>query len=644
MEKLPFTGERVVPDSMGSLDRTYLEHMARYNFALKHISGSVLDAACGSGYGTKMLGAEGVDVSEEAVNFAKERYGIKAEVCDLEKDFPPNLWDTVVSFETIEHLEDPNLFLERASKHSKRFIFSIPLNNPSRFHKQVYSLKQAKELIYKYFNTVEWYEQTGTEIKKLQSEKPTFLIGLATNKDQPMVDLVVVSHNSKKDLQVFVPSIIENTVNCNLLVIDNSDQEETKEYVKELKGIFVENKGYGSACNAGARLGKSDFVVFMNSDLKVDKGWLEDLLLPFNEEKVGIVGARLFSRAGIEYPTPEKDMAIGCVFAMRRSVYEELGGFDETFFLFFEETDMCRRAVNAGYKVVRSEAKITHFAPNFLPDIENNPFLKKCWDESKAYFFKKHGVTETQIKKDKKVLIGMPSGSGLVSAYTVDGLFKLQRPCPTSLLIIERQAVDVARNYLIETAIKLQVDYLLFVDDDGVLPADTLVKMLEDDKDIVGAPMMTRSAREDGKHKLCVFEKYDFYIGDGKTVNKYRPIEKLDAASGYLRSVDAIGGACMLVKREVFEALFTKHNGRPFEYVYEVHETKEHGVTLRNLSEDMCFSERAKNEGFEIWVDTRIRPVHLGKPKFVRFEQEGENLPALVEPLKGGVTLSENLK
>jgi glycosyltransferase involved in cell wall biosynthesis len=246
---------------------------------------------------------------------------------------------------------------------------------------------------------------------------------------------------------------------------------------------------------------------------------------------------------------------------------------------------------------------------------------------------------------NKKILIGIPCGSGSMPAYVVDGLFKLTRPYDTSLLIIERQSVDAARNYIMEMAIRLQVDYLLFADDDGVLPTDTLVKMVEDDKDIVGAPMMTRNVRDNGKHALCVFEKYDFYIGDGKNINKYRSMSGFDTSGGqHLFSVDAIGGACMLIKRECFEALWKKHNGRPFEFIHETHVTKEHGVTLRNISEDMCFSERAKEEGFEIFIDTRIRPVHLGKPKFVRFEQEDENLIPIGEPIKGAAILSEGLK
>ena len=246
--------------------------------------------------------------------------------------------------------------------------------------------------------------------------------------------------------------------------------------------------------------------------------------------------------------------------------------------------------------------------------------------------------------QNKKCLIGMPCGSGLVPAYAVDGLFKLNRPLPVSLLIIERQSVDAARNFIIEMAVKMQADYIFFVDDDGVLPADALEKLIEDDKDIVGAPMLTRNARDNGKHALCVFEKFDFYIGDGKTINKYRSIEKFDPEKGHLQQVDGIGGACFLIKRAAFEALFVKHNGTPFEFLHETHITKEHGVTLRNISEDMTFCERAREEGFAIWVDTRVRPVHLGKPKFVRFEMEGENLPPLNEPIKGGITLSENLK
>jgi SAM-dependent methyltransferase len=182
-----FTGERVVPKDMSENDITLAEHLARYNFVLPYVkNNSVLDAACGSGYGSKKMAVEGgarvvfgVDVDPETVKYAQEEYCVKASLCDLESQFPSGDYDVIVSFETIEHLEDPDFFLSQVALHGKKFIFSIPLDNPSKFHKQVYSLNQARELISKYFQRVLWYSQTYTEIKPLTNQQPTFLVGVA---------------------------------------------------------------------------------------------------------------------------------------------------------------------------------------------------------------------------------------------------------------------------------------------------------------------------------------------------------------------------------------------------------------------------------------------------------------------------------
>jgi O-antigen biosynthesis protein len=202
-------------------------------------------------------------------------------------------------------------------------------------------------------------------------------------------DLVLVSHNSKEDLERFLPSIKEHTSDYNLVIVDNGSNVPTLAYLKncEAKVIYQENKGYGAGCNAGAKNGNSEFIVFLNCDLLASKNWLTELLKPFEDEKTAITGARLFDLQGKEYPTPESNMAIGCCFAIRRKVFEELGGFDENFFLFFEETDLCMRALKAGYWVKRSEAQLTHFHPHFPPF---GPELQKHWDKSQMYFWKKH--------------------------------------------------------------------------------------------------------------------------------------------------------------------------------------------------------------------------------------------------------------
>ena len=178
---LEWTGERVVPNKMSENDMTLKQHLARYRFALDYCKGKVvLDAACGTGYGSALLkevarNVEGADIDSKTIEYAKEHYpGIIFHTCDLEVDFveirPDWYYNVVVSFETIEHLKNPHHFLRHVAKHLESFIFSIPLNNPSKFHKQVYSLEQAQNLIYKYFTTVEWIEQTETEISPFNKE------------------------------------------------------------------------------------------------------------------------------------------------------------------------------------------------------------------------------------------------------------------------------------------------------------------------------------------------------------------------------------------------------------------------------------------------------------------------------------------
>jgi len=110
---LEFTGERFTPECVREI---WYEHYHRYVFARGLVTGrKVLDAACGEGYGSALLATEassvtGVDLSAEAVGHAQSRYAggnlefITADCVDL--PFDDDEFDTVVSFETLEHLED----------------------------------------------------------------------------------------------------------------------------------------------------------------------------------------------------------------------------------------------------------------------------------------------------------------------------------------------------------------------------------------------------------------------------------------------------------------------------------------------------------------------------------------------------------
>lgn len=153
---MKFTGERVVPNDMHGRPDVYSEHIIRYALALKYCAmNDVLDVACGTGYGTDLLGSvsksiTGGDNDPKSLEYAKNKYGLNLKHIDLNTQ---SIWqifmkkfDVIVSFETIEHLSNP-LFFMNSVKHALEttglFIFSLPIKNSSEYHKFSYSYHQA---------------------------------------------------------------------------------------------------------------------------------------------------------------------------------------------------------------------------------------------------------------------------------------------------------------------------------------------------------------------------------------------------------------------------------------------------------------------------------------------------------------------
>ena len=119
------TGERLVPEVQHG-ELVHAEHLTRYALAAQLAPGKrVLDAASGEGYGTALLtaagarSAMGVDIDEQTVAHARARHSAEFEVADVVSlPFPDGSFDLVVSFETIEHVLDP----ERALNELRRVL------------------------------------------------------------------------------------------------------------------------------------------------------------------------------------------------------------------------------------------------------------------------------------------------------------------------------------------------------------------------------------------------------------------------------------------------------------------------------------------------------------------------------------------
>src|SRR4051794_25977900 len=156
-------GTRHAADSVERLDpkvydkREALDHYVRYCFAAQFVAGKrVLDVACGLGYGSHLLRALGaaavcgVDRSPEAIAYAAERYaadGVEYRCGDAHTltELDLGKFDVIVSFETLEHVERPDLLLEqlKALAHEDTvFVLSIPYEmhlpagiNPYHLHR-----------------------------------------------------------------------------------------------------------------------------------------------------------------------------------------------------------------------------------------------------------------------------------------------------------------------------------------------------------------------------------------------------------------------------------------------------------------------------------------------------------------------------
>lgn len=152
------------------------------------------------------------------------------------------------------------------------------------------------------------------------------------------------------------------------------------------------NLGFARAVNAGVGRTSSDWVLLLNPDMSVAQGFLDRILelteeLTVNDPRTGIVGLSLLDPDGSRqfsvgpFPTlmrtltglllPRRqrkycpvasqqrqivDWVTGCCLLVRRHCWEELGGLDERFFLYYEDVDLCRRARAAGWVVCHEPA------------------------------------------------------------------------------------------------------------------------------------------------------------------------------------------------------------------------------------------------------------------------------------------------
>jgi ubiquinone/menaquinone biosynthesis C-methylase UbiE len=175
--------ERAVPETLNQADKDWVE--SRYYLALEHIRTNdiVLDAACGSGFGSAIISQKaklvyGVDISKEAIQYANIKFKsqnikyVNGDVKNLR--FKDSIFDISVGIETLEHINQAELYLKelkRVTRENGKIIISTPqkkselLQTP--YHVYEYEYEEFKKLLSSYYVIEEI-------LGLLRSEKPSY--------------------------------------------------------------------------------------------------------------------------------------------------------------------------------------------------------------------------------------------------------------------------------------------------------------------------------------------------------------------------------------------------------------------------------------------------------------------------------------
>jgi GT2 family glycosyltransferase len=166
-----------------------------------------------------------------------------------------------------------------------------------------------------------------------------------------------------------------------VIMVDNGSSDGSVKHVKEkfpsVKVLELDdNYGFAEGNNRGLPMAKGDYVVFLNNDTEVDRSWLAELVdVASSDKRIGICGSKIKNFSGKEFrnfagegylsalgvprfatgtESPKPCFYVsGCSLLIKRKVIDELGYcFDNRYFAYFEDIDLCWRARILGYKVV----------------------------------------------------------------------------------------------------------------------------------------------------------------------------------------------------------------------------------------------------------------------------------------------------
>jgi GT2 family glycosyltransferase len=183
----------------------------------------------------------------------------------------------------------------------------------------------------------------------------------------PPVSIIILNYNGGRFVEKCLRSVLNTDYpNFEVIFVDNSSTDGSVELVNKLFGdeprlkviVNPRNLGFALGNNIGSKHASGKYLVFLNNDTVVERGWLNELVkVAESDPKIGIVGCKvitsfkgkaealLVDRFGHSFPAPfpssVKDVFAveGAAFLVKRDVWEKLWGFDPSYFALCEDID-----------------------------------------------------------------------------------------------------------------------------------------------------------------------------------------------------------------------------------------------------------------------------------------------------------------
>lgn len=196
-------------------------------------------------------------------------------------------------------------------------------------------------------------------------------VGLDLSSSLPTVSVVIVNYRVEDRVVDAVASLQSEPCVAEVIIVDNGSISPVLRTLQQARPAvhFIEsdhNVGFAAAANRGAQAARYEFVFFLNPDAIVEPGAIQDLIDAYRM-RPGIVGPAIYAEANnsLDVGTTMNHLGMsvsldgrrpplyvsGCALFTSKRIFNQLGGFDDRYFLFVEDVELCWRALLAGYEV-----------------------------------------------------------------------------------------------------------------------------------------------------------------------------------------------------------------------------------------------------------------------------------------------------